>query len=460
MLSLWEKCLNSLESEFPSQQFNTWIRPLQAEQSEGRLVLFAPNRFVLDWIVERFLARINELVNQLCDNKQQPPTVSLEIGSKRGEIAALRPVGQIQSAAPTQQAAPVNPKIAFAYTDNKTYQSNLNPNFTFDNFVEGKSNQLAKAACLQVAENPAVAYNPLFLYGGVGLGKTHLMHAIGNQIIRNNPKARVLYLHSERFVADMVKALQTNSMNEFKRYYRNVEALLIDDIQFFAGKDRTQEEFFHTFNALLESQQQVILTCDRYPKEINGVEERLKSRFGWGLTVAVEPPELETRVAILMSKAESTKINLPYEVAFFVAKRIRSNVRELEGALKRIIANAHFTGKAITLDFVKEALRDLLALQDKLVTVENIQRTVAEYYKIKVADLLSKRRNRSVARPRQIAMALAKELTNHSLPEIGDAFGGRDHTTVLHACRLIAGLRQSDADIEEDYTNLLRILTT
>jgi chromosomal replication initiator protein len=326
--------------------------------------------------------------------------------------------------------------------------------------VEGKSNQLAKAACLQVAENPAAAYNPLFLYGGVGLGKTHLMHAIGNQIIVNNPQARVLYLHSERFVADMVKALQTNAMNDFKRYYRNVTALLIDDIQFFAGKDRSQEEFFHTFNALLEGQQQVILTCDRYPKEINGVEERLKSRFGWGLTVAVEPPELETRVAILMSKAELSKIELPYEVAFFVAKRIRSNVRELEGALKRIIANAHFTGKAITLDFVKEALRDLLALQDKLVTIENIQRTVAEYYKIKVADVLSKRRNRSVARPRQVAMALAKELTNHSLPEIGDAFGGRDHTTVLHACRNVAELRTTAADIEEDYTNLLRILTT
>lgn len=453
-VSLWEKCLNSLESEFPSQQFNTWIRPLQAEHKDDKLVLLAPNRFVLDWIVERFLTRINELVKQFSEN--QPPSVSLEIGSKRSDAHSL----PTTSTTTTQQAPSMNTKAAFVYTDTKIYQSNLNPNFTFDNFVEGKSNQLAKAACLQVAGNPAVAYNPLFLYGGVGLGKTHLMHAIGNQVIRDNPKARVLYLHSERFVADMVKALQTNSMNEFKRYYRNVDALLIDDIQFFAGKDRTQEEFFHTFNALLESQQQVILTCDRYPKEINGVEERLKSRFGWGLTVAVEPPELETRVAILMSKAELTNINLPYEVAFFVAKRIRSNVRELEGALKRIIANAHFTGKAITLEFVKEALRDLLALQDKLVTVENIQRTVAEYYKIKVADLLSKRRNRSVARPRQIAMALAKELTNHSLPEIGDAFGGRDHTTVLHACRNIAGLRQSDSDIEEDYTNLLRILTT
>lgn len=447
--------MNSLESEYPSQQFNTWIRPLQAEYTDGKLILLAPNRFVLDWIAERFLLRINELVTQFSDN--EPPPVQLEIGSKRNELQ------RVAEAAPRSAAQAGNNashKAAFVHTDNRTYQSNLNPNFTFDNFVEGKSNQLAKAASLQVAENPAVAYNPLFLYGGVGLGKTHLMHAIGNQIIRDNAKARVLYLHSERFVADMVKALQTNAMNEFKRFYRNVDALLIDDIQFFAGKDRTQEEFFHTFNALLESQQQVILTCDRYPKEINGVEERLKSRFGWGLTVAVEPPELETRVAILMSKAEQTKINLPYEVAFFVAKRIRSNVRELEGALKRIIANAHFTGKAITLDFVKEALRDLLALQDKLVTIENIQRTVAEYYKIKVADLLSKRRNRSVARPRQIAMALAKELTNHSLPEIGDAFGGRDHTTVLHACRMISGLRQTDADIEEDYTNLLRILTT
>lgn len=459
-LSLWEKCLNSLESEFPSQQFNTWIRPLQAEQLDGKLTLFAPNRFVLDWIVERFLTRINELVSHFSE-EGSPLTVHLEIGSKRAPQA--KPVLEAQAAESLSQQTQVSSaplKTVLPYTDTRAYQSNLNPNFTFDNFVEGKSNQLAKAACYQVAENPAVAYNPLFLYGGVGLGKTHLMHAIGNKIIRDNPKAKVLYLHSERFVADMVKALQTNAMNEFKRYYRNVDALLIDDIQFFAGKDRTQEEFFHTFNALLESQQQVILTCDRYPKEINGVEERLKSRFGWGLTVAVEPPELETRVAILMSKAEVTNINLPYEVAFFVAKRIRSNVRELEGALKRISANAHFTGKPITLEFVKEALRDLLALQDKLVTVENIQRTVAEYYKIKVADLLSKRRNRSVARPRQIAMTLAKELTNHSLPEIGDAFGGRDHTTVLHACRMINELRQTDADIEEDYTNLLRILTT
>lgn len=463
-VTLWEKCLDCLQGELPSQEFNTWIRPLQVEYADSsKLVLFAPNRFVIDWLNERFIGRIRELVSQF--SEAPPPHIYLEIGSKvnhsstRTDLSAKTAPEQ-----PTQHQSSTSVinvrKNSQAGVDIPNYQSNTNPNFTFDNFVEGKSNQLAKAASIQVGENPAVAYNPLFLYGGVGLGKTHLLHAVGNQIMRNNPQAKVLYLHSERFVADMVKALQTNAMNDFKRFYRTVDALLIDDIQFFAGKDRSQEEFFHTFNALLESQQQVILTCDRYPKEINGVEERLKSRFGWGLTVALEPPELETRVAILMSKAEQSKIDLPYEVAFFVAKRIRSNVRELEGALKRIIANAHFTGKPITLDFVKEALRDLLALQDKLITIENIQKTVAEYYKVKIADLLSKRRSRSVARPRQMAMALAKELTNHSLPEIGDAFGGRDHTTVLHACRVIAEFKQTNQDIEEDYTNLLRTLTT
>ncbi len=457
MATLWEKCLDCLQDEFPLQQFNTCIRPLQVEHANDKLVLFAPNRFIVNWINERFLNRIRELVTQFSD--APPPSIYLEIGSRENEKdnapKKIEFGNKIQTSAPA-----VNTASKTTTNTIPNYQSNINPNHTFDNFVEGKSNQLAKAASLQVAENPAVAYNPLFLYGGVGLGKTHLLHAIGNQIMQNNPKAKVLYLHSERFVADMVKALQTNKMNDFKGYYRTVDALLIDDIQFFAGKDRSQEEFFHTFNALLESQLQVILTCDRYPKEIHGVEERLKSRFGWGLTVAVEPPELETRVAILMSKAELAKLNLPYEVAFFVAKRIRSNVRELEGALKRITANAHFTGKPITLDFVKEALRDLLALQDKLITIENIQKTVAEYYKIKMADLLSKRRSRSVARPRQMAMALAKELTNHSLPEIGDAFGGRDHTTVLHACRVITEFKQTKQDIEEDYTNLLRILTT
>ncbi|MGC9461940.1 chromosomal replication initiator protein DnaA, partial [Vibrio genomosp. F10] len=340
------------------------------------------------------------------------------------------------------------------------HRSNVNPKHKFNNFVEGKSNQLGLAAARQVSDNPGSAYNPLFLYGGTGLGKTHLLHAVGNAIVDNKPNAKVVYMHSERFVQDMVKALQNNAIEEFKRYYRSVDALLIDDIQFFANKERSQEEFFHTFNALLEGNQQIILTSDRYPKEINGVEDRLKSRFGWGLTVAIEPPELETRVAILMKKAEDHQIHLADEVAFFIAKRLRSNVRELEGALNRVIANANFTGRPITIDFVREALRDLLALQEKLVTIDNIQKTVAEYYKIKVADLLSKRRSRSVARPRQLAMALAKELTNHSLPEIGDAFGGRDHTTVLHACRKIAQLREESHDIKEDYSNLIRTLSS
>jgi chromosomal replication initiator protein len=336
----------------------------------------------------------------------------------------------------------------------------LNRAFTFDSFVEGKSNQLARAAAFQVAQNPGTAYNPLFIYGGVGLGKTHLMHAIGNEILRRDPAAKIAYVHSERFVSDMVRGLQHNTIAEFKRSYRSLDALLIDDIQFFAGKDRSQEEFFHTFNALLEGQRQIILTCDRYPKEVTGLEERLKSRFGWGLTVAIEQPELETSVAILMSKAAAEGEVLPQEVAFFIAQRIRSNVRELEGALRRVLANSRFTGAPITLEFAKDALRDVLALQDKLVTIENIQKTVAEYFKIRVADLLSKRRSRSIARPRQIAMALAKELTTHSLPEIGDAFGGRDHTTVLHACRRVKELREIETRVAEDYNNLLRTLTT
>lgn len=341
-----------------------------------------------------------------------------------------------------------------------SHRGALNRESTFDNFVEGKSNQLARAAAIQVAENPGFAYNPLFIYGGVGLGKTHLMHAIGNYLIEKKPNAKVVYLHSETFVATMVTALQLNAINEFKRFYRSVDALLIDDIQFFAGKERSQEEFFHTFNALLEGGQQIILTSDRYHKEINGLEERLKSRFGWGLTVAVEPPELETRAAILMNKAALANVELPNDAAMFIAQRLRSNVRELEGALKRVIAHSSFRGEAITVDLIKEALRDLFTLQDKLVTIDNIQRSVAEYYKIKMSDMLSKRRNRSVARPRQVAMCLSKELTNHSLPEIGDAFGGRDHTTVMHACKQIAKLRQSTIDIEEDYNNLLRLLSS
>ncbi len=447
-LTVWNECLNSLKKEYSTHQFNTWILPLQAEVKDDILMLLAPNRFVCDWIEQNYLCHINDILNRLSGDEKLK--INLQVGSKSTSASNDIKTIKINS----------NTKKSDKKLSNTVHRNNLNKLFTFDNFVEGKSNQLARAASIQVAENPGGAYNPLFIYGGVGLGKTHLMHAVGNLIQTNKRDATVLYLHSERFVADMVRALQTNTMNEFKRYYRSVDALLIDDIQFFAGKDRSQEEFFHTFNALLEGQQQMILTCDRYPKEINGLEERLRSRFGWGLTVAVEPPELEMRVAILMSKAEQSGVELPYEVAFFIAKRIRSNVRELEGALKRVIANAHFTGKAITLDFVKEALKDLLALQDKLVTIENIQKTIAEYYKIKVSDLLSKRRSRSVARPRQMAMAISKELTNHSLPEIGEAFGGRDHTTVLHACRKIKDLINTNLDIAEDYKNLLRILST
>jgi chromosomal replication initiator protein len=447
--SLWNQCLRRLEAELPEQHFNTWIRPLQAVQEGETLRLLAPNRYVVDWVNQNCVERIGELVDQLVPSPS--PQVVLEIGSRRS--APLPPVAETPAPATGDATrghrGAVLPPIG----------GRLNPEFTFANFVEGKSNQLARAAAVQVAENPGRAYNPLFIYGGVGLGKTHLMHAIGNQILARNPGARIAYVHSERFVGDMVRALQHNTINEFKTAYRSLDALLIDDIQFFAGKERSQEEFFHTFNALLEGQQQVILTCDRYPKEVEGLEERLKSRFGWGLTVAIEPPELETCVAILMSKAAATEVELPEEVAFFVAKRIRSNVRELEGALRRVVANSQFTGRPITLDFAKEALRDLLALQERLVTIENIQKTVAEYYKIRVADLLSKRRSRSITRPRQVAMALSKELTNHSLPEIGDAFGGRDHTTVLHACRVIKGLRESQTRINEDYLNLLRTLT-
>lgn len=447
---VWKKCRELLEDEYSPQQFNTWLRPLQAEIHDNGLVLLAPNRFVVDWVKRNFYTRLKELVNQVGGDAFS--LLSIGIGTKTTERIVVE-----------NPPAPIPATIAKAAVPKKTADyknSYLNKKFIFESFVEGNSNQLARAASWQVAERPGDAYNPLFIYGGVGLGKTHLMHAIGNTILKNNPEAKVLYLHSERFVADMVKALQTNSINEFKRFYRSLNALLIDDIQFFAGKDRSQEEFFHTFNALLEGQQQIILTSDRYPKEIEGMEERLKSRFGWGLTVAVEPPELETRVAILISKAEQSNIELPYEVAFFIAKRIRSNVRELEGALRRVIANAHFTGKSITIDFVHEALRDLLALQDKLVTIENIQKTAAEYYKVKVADLLSKRRSRSIARPRQMAMALAKELTNHSLPEIGDHFGGRDHTTVIHACRKVKELIQDDNDFAEDYKNLMRTLSS
>jgi chromosomal replication initiator protein len=443
--TLWNQCLRRLEEELPAQHFNTWIRPLQAVDDGGCLRLLAPNRYVVDWVNQNCAQRILELVDELVP--APTPEVVVEVGTRRADTGDASQ--QPRTPDPRMKRAVELPQIG----------GRLNPDFTFNNFVEGKSNQLARAAAIQVAENPGRAYNPLFIYGGVGLGKTHLMHAVGNLIRSRNKDARISYVHSERFVGDMVRALQHNTINEFKTAYRSLDALLIDDIQFFAGKERSQEEFFHTFNALLEGQQQVILTCDRYPKEVTGLEERLKSRFGWGLTVAIEPPELETCVAILMSKASAASVELPEEVAFFVAKRIRSNVRELEGALRRVIANSQFTGRPITLDFAKEALKDLLALQERLVTIENIQKTVAEYFKIRVADLLSKRRSRSITRPRQVAMALSKELTNHSLPEIGEAFGGRDHTTVLHACRVIKELRASQTRMNEDYQNLLRTLT-
>lgn len=448
--ALWKSCLECLERELSEQQLSTWIRPLHGRQEGDALRLLAPNRFVLDWVKKHHLAQIQAVLERL--NPERPTPVLLEIGS-----SVL-----VDEAAPETEAEPVEEKPTPQPTihGGELLKSGvLNPDFTFETFVEGNSNQIARAACLQVTQNPGRAYNPLFIYGGTGLGKTHLIHAVGNMLRERNPEAQIVFQNCEHFVGDMVRSLQHNAINEFKRRYRSLDALLIDDVQFLAGKERSQEEFFYTFNSLLESRQQVILTCDRYPKEVAGLEDRLKSRFGSGLTVAIEPPELETRVAILKSKAEQAQLVLPDEVAFFVAQRIRSNVRELEGALRRVYANAQFTGKAITLGFAKEALSDLLTLQDKLVTIENIQKTVADYYKIPVSDLLSNSRLRTLSRPRQMAMALTKELTALSLPDIGEAFGGRDHTTVLHACRKIRELQHRDPDIRDDYTNLIGTLT-
>jgi chromosomal replication initiator protein len=438
--SLWEQCLQRLEEEIPPQQINTWIRPLQAQVSHDELHLFAPNKFVLDWVSDHYIKNITNIINKLTNEKTR---LYLKIGSSKTPSS-------IKS---------VKEGVTLKTTKKPTVSHNLNRAFTFDSFVVGKSNELAKAAAVQVSENPGTAYNPLFIYGGVGLGKTHLMHSIGNAIIQTNPNAQVNFSSSERFVSDMVQSLQKNTINDFKNHYRSLDLLLIDDIQFFAKKERTQEEFFHTFNTLIENNKQIVLTCDCYPKEINGLEERLKSRFGWGLPIPVEPPDLETRVAILKSKAAQSGVDLADEVAFFMGNRIKSNVRELEGALRRVIANANFTGQPITLDFTKEALRDLIALQNKRISIDNIQKTVAEYYKIRMSDLLSAKRTRSIARPRQIAMALAKELTQYSLPEIGNQFGGRDHTTVLHATRKVKELRDSDQTIDEDYINLLRTLS-
>lgn len=502
-MDLWQRCLISLQEELPPQQFNTWIRPLQASANlETRLVLYAPNRFIANWVRDKYLHRIESLVSDYSANSC---TVQLEINTAtRGGATGFAKMdsgfsadtynpppakAQVESAKQNHaqttvleqstysasRPAQTEPEQYNFHLDNElqsqryadvdssyqvVHESHVIPEYSFDTFVEGKSNQFARAAAMQVAENPGSAYNPLFLYGSVGLGKTHLMHAVGNELLKKKPNAKVLYIHSDKFVADMVKAYQLDAIEDFKSYYHGLDALLVDDIQFFAKKEGTQEQFFSAFNALLNGGQQIILTSDKFPKEIKGLDERLKSRFSWGLTVAVEPPELETRVAILMKKAEQMDIYLSRECAFFIAQRIRSNVRELEGALNRVIATAEFKGKVIDIDIIKESLKDLFSIQDRLVSIENIQKTVAEYYKIKVADLLSKRRNRSIARPRQVAMSIAKELTSHSLPEIGDAFGGRDHTTVLHACRKIKELREEHQDIEEDIKNLLRSLTT
>lgn len=452
-VAVWQACLEQLREELPQNLFNTWIRPLQADEQDEQLRLLAPNRFIVDFVVDRFLHRIRELALELSQGHVQQ--VRLEVGSRTDRAASAVAAG----AAVTSAVSRPLPASAVAEVASPRFDNKLNPTFTFDNFVTGKSNQLALAACTQVASHLGDnTYNPLFIYGPTGLGKTHLMHSVGNAVLRANPSAKVLYLHSERFVEDFVTAMQKKVMNEFKRMYRSLDVLMIDDIQFFAGKNASQEEFFHTFNALLEGSRQIILTSDKFPKEINDLDERLKSRFSWGLTVQVEPPELETRVAILMKKAEQNTVALPQSAAFFIAQHVQANVRELEGALNKVIATARFKGKTIDMDLVKDSLRDVLAVRAKLISIENIQKVTAEYYKIPLRELVGKKRNRSYARPRQLAMALARELTSHSLPEIGDAFDGRDHTTVMHACRQIVDLRKTEPNIEEDYLNLLRLL--
>ena len=447
MQGFWASCLSRFEKELPAQQFNTWIRPLLLDPAavpSGELRLLAPNRFVLQWVKDRFLQRIETMGAEFFSS---PIRVSLTL-----QAAPSLPETTSLPAPSARPGRPAAPRPSHAE------RSSLISEFSFDNFVAGKANQLARAAALQVAEHPGTSYNPLFIYGGVGLGKTHLIHAVGNLVSTQHPNARLRYLHAAQYISDVVRAYQQKSFDEFKRYYHSLDLLLIDDIQFFTGKDRTQEEFFYAFNALIESHKQLIITCDTYPKDLAGIDERLKSRFSWGLTVAIEPPEQEMRVAIILKKAEAVALKLSEEVAFFIAKHIRSNVRELEGALKSVVAYSRFNGRDITLDTAKEALKDLLSAQNRQITVDNIQKTVAEYYKIKVSDMHSKRRSRNVARPRQLAMALAKDLTQMSLPDIGDAFGNRDHTTVLHACRTIASLREKNHDINRDYHVLEQVL--
>ena len=444
--SIWQNCLSRLETELTAQQYNTWIKPLQLVGTNDDGVVYAPNKYILDTVERQFLVRIKAV---LLESGMQ--TVALKIGSQRGE----------NRSDPRSSASKTARQNSFSEREAFYPLLELNKSFTFDSFVGGRSNEMARAAAIQVSENVGgSSYNPLLLYGGVGLGKTHLMHAVGNAIADRHPELKVAYMYSQRFMEDMVRAIEHGAMSEFTQYYRSVDVLLMDDIQFLAKGSKSQEEFFHVFNRLQEDGRQIVLTCDRYPKEIQGLEERLESRFVWGMTAAVEPPELETRVAILLKKAEREAVYIPSDAAFFIAERVRSNVRELEGALRRVIANARFAGRPISIDQVKSALRDLIAIQARQVGIDNIQKTVADYYKLRMSDLLSKKRNRSLARPRQVAMALSKELTNHSLPEIGDAFGGRDHTTVLHACRKVEELREMNPEIKDDYRNLRRILTS
>ncbi|MFT6033827.1 MAG: chromosomal replication initiator protein [Arenicella sp.] len=444
---LWDKCLSKLEDEVEERDFHTWVRPLHANNSDSELILYAPNRFIKDWLMDNLMEKLGVTVEHFAGDGATV-TVTLEAPVQLSQQANSRSVNE--------RSASIEPEISKP----SPFGTNvLNATFTFENHIEGKSNQIARAATKQVSENPGSAYNPLFIYGGVGLGKTHLMHAAGNLILQNRASAHVAYVHSERFVSDMVKSIETNSMNKFKNYYRSLDALLIDDIQFFADKDKSQEEFFHTFNTLLETGSQIILTSDKFPKEINNLQERLTSRFESGLTVRIDPPELETRVAILKNKARKNKVDLSDEVAFLVAKTIRSNVRELEGALHRLVASSRFSNRPIDLDLAKDTLQDLTLFQERKISIENIQKTVADYFSIRVADLKSKRRNRQIARPRQMAMALAKELTSMSLPDIGDAFGGRDHTTVIHGCKKINELTRTDSRIKDDYASLQKILS-
>ena len=447
-LHFWGECKKTLEKDLTVEEYSTWIAPLLLEENNGSNPLsysvLAPNKFISDWVEDNYGSTIKERLSAITSNRDLNLQFEAYVDYKKES---------------EQEEVQVRPQITPKPSLNIHKKSNLIPEFTFDSFVEGKSNHIALAASRQIGGGLKNSYNPLFIYGGVGLGKTHLMHAVGNELLNNDPNKKIAYVHSERFVSDMVKSLQLGAISEFKQYYRSLDALLIDDIQFFAKKEQSQEELFHTFNSLLEKGSQMILTCDRYPKEIDGLEDRLKSRLGWGLPVVIEPPELETRVAILLTKANSMGHDLDEESAFFIAQKIRSNVRELEGALKRVVANSNFTGRPITIESIKDSLKDLLAIQARQVSVENIQKTTAEYYNIKLSDLMSKRRSRSVARPRQMAMFLAKELTNFSLPEIGDSFGGRDHTTVIHACKKIKELREGNLDIEEDYRKLLRVLT-